>query len=369
MVVSRLVKVLPIGEQMNSGIFSSLLFFYRLLLHVYPAAYRTEFGNEMYATFLEGVEDAQVQGRLGRFLLKELCDTPRSLANAYWQTWMTRLGTGIRILQDITSTSDLPPAPPDGRDSWRQVFFEMSLFVTSALMLITVTYFDAMRAGWQRDTEFLGKLITLLTLPFLLLGLARGFPRWAYPFVGLLFAFHLFISYQSAVWLFLLVMLLGFLVLAIAEVITNPQRSLLPLPLRRLGQSVSVDWTRLSFSLYGAMPLVILQAFDDAHVDHRTPYLALSALAMIVCALLYCRSREQTLQISLLLAGLTFSIFGAWLDKVHFAGGLMNWTTRPAAGITELLWMLKLWLQWGLLILLPTMFMLLGRAASLKRAI
>jgi hypothetical protein len=282
---------------------------------------------------------------------------------------MRRLGVGVRILQDIASTSDLPPAPPDGRVSWRQAFFELSLFMVAALLLITITYVENANVGWQREPDFLGKAITFLTLPFLLLGLARGLPRWAYPFGGLLLAFHLSVSYQSGVWRFLLVMLLAFLALAVVEVITNPQRSLLPLPLRRMGQSISVDSTRLSFAIYGAMPLVIIQAFDDAHVDSRTPYLAFSALGMVVCALLYCRSRETTLQVILLLAGLTFLICGAWLDRIYFAGGLLNWVTVPAAGIAELLWLSKLWLQWALLLLLPAIFISLGRAARLNHAV
>lgn len=369
MVVSAPWVIPHIGDRMKPYLTNSLALFYRLLLNVYPPAYRAEFGNEMYNTFIEGVEEAGSQGRLGRFVVRELRDTPRALANAYWDGWRTKLQTGIQILQDIASTSDLPPAPPDGRVSWRQVFFELSLFMVAALLLIIITYFDGVDAGWQRNTELLGKVITPLTLPFLLLGLARGLPRWAYPFGGLLLGYYIFVSYQASLWMFLLVMLLAFFALAVAETLTNPQPSLLPLPLRRIGQSLSVDWTRLSFGLYGAMPLVILLAFDDAHLNNRTPYLALSALMMIVCALLYCRSREQTNQITVLLAGLTCAIGGAWLDKIHFAGGLLNWVTVPAAGIPELLWLLKLWLQWGLLILLPALFILLGRTARLKRAV
>jgi hypothetical protein len=354
---------------MNSNLASSLTLLYRLLLNVYPPAYRAQFGNEIYDTFLDGIEEAESQGRLGRFLWRELRDTPKALARAYWDGWRTKLQNGIHVLEDIASTTDLPPAPPDGRNSWIQALLELSLFVVTALLLIMVTYFDGINAGWQRDTEFLGTVITWLTLPVLLLGLASGMPRWAYPFGGLLFGFHLFVSYQSSLWVFLLVMSLAFLALVVAEAITKAQRSLLPLPLRRIGQSLSVDWMRLSFGVFGAMPLVIILAFDDAHLNSRTPYLALSALMVIVCALLYCRSRERMTQITALLAGLTFAIYGAWLDKIHFAGGLMNWVTVPSTGIPELLWLLKLWMQWGFLILLPALFALLGHAARLKRAV
>jgi hypothetical protein len=185
----------------------------------------------------------------------------------------------------------------------------------------------------------------------------------------MLLGYQLFVSYQSSMWLFLFVMLLAFVALAFAEIITNPQPSLLPLLLRRIGQSLSLDWTRLSFGLFGAMPLIIILAFDDSHANSRTPYLAFSALTMVACTLIYCRSREKTLQITALLAGLTFSVCGAWLDKVSFANSLTDWVVVPATGIAQSLWLLKLWIQWALLILSPALLLLMGRAARLKRAV
>ncbi|MDL1909889.1 hypothetical protein FBQ81_04215 [Chloroflexi bacterium CFX6] len=355
---------------MKPYLLHSLISLYRLLLNVYPPAYRAQFADEMSSTFTEGAEEASSQGTLGGFVARELRDTPKALVNAYWDGWMMKLQNGIRILQDIASTSDLPPAPPDGRDSWRRAFGELSIFVIAALLLVLGTYapFVEMSPGWQRDPEFLGKVIVPLTLPFLLLGLARGLPRWAYPFGGLLAGYQSFVSYQSGVWLFLFIMVLAFLALAIAEVVTNPQRSLLPLPLRRIGQSISVDWTRLSFGMFGAMPLILLMAFDDAHANNRTPYLALSALGMVVSALIYCRSRTASAQIAALLTGLTLAIWSAWMDKIAFAGGLMGWVTLPSTGSEEMFWLLKFWLQWGALIVSPILLALMGRAARFSAA-
>lgn len=370
-VVSTLMVSSHIGDRMRSYLVSPLTHFYRLLLNAYPPSYRVQFEDEMYDTFLEGVEESESPGDLVSFLIREYRDLPKTLIKSYWDGWMTGLQNGIQTLQDIASTSDLPPAPPDGRDSWRQVLFELSPLAASAFLLILVTYLpiSGVNAGWQRDPDFLGKVIVPLTLPILLLGLARGLPRWAYPFGGLLVGYQIFVSYRSGMWLFLFIMILAFLALAIAEVITNPQRSLLPLPFRRIGQSISVDWTRLSFGMFGAMPLVILLAFDDAHVDSRTPYLALSALGMVVSAFVYCRSRVTSTQIAALLTGLTFSIWCAWMDKVAFAGSLVGWVTLPSTGLEEMFWLLRLWIQWGLLILSPVLLTLLGRAVSLKRAI
>lgn len=356
---------------MNSGHPSWLLSFYRLLLRVYPAAYRAEFGNEMYATFLEGVEEAQAQRRLVIFLLRELRDTPRSLANAYWQRWMMKLQTRIQVLQDIASTADLPPAPPDGRDSWRQAFWELTPFLLTALFLVLATYLPSVKisAGWQRDSEFLGTVIMPLTLPFILLGVARGLPRWTYPFAGLFLGYQIFVSYQSSMWLFLIAMLFAYSGLAAAAILTDPQPHLLPTLVRRIGQSLALDWTRLSFGVFGAMPLILLIAFDDAHANDRTSYLAFSALGMVVSALVYCRSRTTSSQITALLSGLTFSIWAAWMDKISFAGGLVGWVTVPSTGFEEMLWLMMVWLQWGILILLPALLVLMGRVAIVKRPI
>jgi hypothetical protein len=344
---------------------------YRLILRAYPSEYLETFGDEMQQTFQDGVNEARFQSRLGLFLLRELRDAPKSLANAYWHGWKSKLDTGIRLLQDAASTSDLPPAPPDGRESWRQVFLELSPFLVTALLLVLAAYlpFVGMSAGWQRDSEFLGRVIMPLTLPFVLLGLVRGLPRWAYPFGGLLLGYQIFVSYQSSMWLFLVAMLFAYSILAAAAIITDPHPSRLPVPVRRVGQSLSVDWTRLSFGVFGAMPLILLMAFDDAHANDRTAYLAVSALGMVVSAFIYCRSRATSAQIAALLTGLTLSIWCAWMDKITFAGGLVGWVTVPSTGIEEMFWLLKLWVQWGLFILSPALLALMGRAARVKRAV
>lgn len=371
MVVSAPTSVPRIGDRMKPSLVTSFTLLYRFLLNMYPLAYRAEFADEMYNTFIEGVEEAGSQGRLGRFILREILDAPRALVRVYRDEWMTKLQTRLQILQDAASASDLPPATPDGRESWRQAIGELSLFLVTGLLLFLTTYLPIMemRAGWQRDAEFLGNVIMPLTLPFILLGLGRGLPRWAYPYGGLLLGYQIFVSYQSSMWLFLIAMLFAYFMLAAAAIITDPQPRRLPTLIRRVGQSLSLDWTRLSFGIFGAMPLILLMAFDDAHANNRTPYLALSALGMVVSALIYCRSRATSAQITALLTGLTFSIWCAWMDKITFAGGLVGWVTLPSTGFEEMFWLLRLWLQWGVLILSPALLIMMGRAAVVKRAI
>lgn len=356
---------------MKLHIASSLTSIYRLLLNTYPPAYRALFGDEMYDTFFEGVEEAESLGTLPFFLLREIRDIPGMLIRAYWEEWMAKLETGVHILQNIASTSDLPPAPPDGRDSWWQVLFEMSLFLAAGLLLILVTYFpfEGVRPGWQRDVQFLRSSILPFTVPVLLFGLMRGLPRWAYPFAGLLLCYSGFVAGQTGLWLFLTIMFLASSVLFLATILTNPQPSRLPIPIRRIGQSISLDWTRLSFAVYGAMPLVILMAFDDSHFDNRTPFLALSVLAMIVSVLLYSRSRTKSLQLLTLFAGMTFSLGCAWLDRITITNSMSSWIIVSSRTDAGNLWLFFLWIQWIVLLLFPGILLTLGRTLSRKLAV
>lgn len=344
---------------------------YHLFLRAYPPDYIETFGNEMYGTFIEGAEETQSQNALISYLIREFREMPKALLKAYWHGCKNKILNGIQLLSEATLSSDLPPAPPDGRESWLQAVLELSPFLISGLLLILISYlpFEGMRAGWQRDLGFLGKVIIPLTLPIFLIGLMRGLPRWAYPFGGLLLSYQALVAYQSGLWLFLIVMLLASVILAVAAIFTSPQPFLLPVLLRRIGQSLSLDWTRLSFGFYGAMPLLIIMAFDDSHLNNRTPYLALSVLMMVGSALIYCRSRDVTMQITTLLGGLTLSICGAWLDQVSFAGGLMNWDKIPSPRSGEATWMLLLWIQWVFLILSPVLLITVGRVLNLKRPV
>jgi hypothetical protein len=342
---------------------------YAALLRLYPRAFRAQFGEEMQSVFGEALTEAAEHGRAEVFLMREWRDALPSLAAAYAQEWMKQWREIVRRVGEVVPTADLPLPPPDGRESWRQTGLELSLFLAAGLSLMLVTYVPMAQpeAGWEHHFEMLGKVITPLTLPLFLIGLARGLPRWAYPFGGLLLSYGACAAHQSGLTLFLIVLLLASAILAGMAINTLTLLSPLPIPLRRIGQSLALDWTRLSFGVYGGMPLAIIFAFDDAHFNNRTPYMAVAALVMVAGALIYCRSRQRTWQIAALLAGTSFSIWAAWLDRVSFASGLGNWIVAPLSRAAELAWLLNLWLPWVILILTPTLLILAGRTVSPRR--
>lgn len=344
---------------------------YSWLLCLYPSEWRQKFGQEMHLVFTEAATVAAQQGGLGLFFWRELRDTPKSLAKVYWYGWTKKWRQGAQRLHEATSAADLPTPPPDGRDSWRQAVLELSPFLLAALLLLLATYrpLITLPPGWQRNMGFLGQIIAPLTLPIFLLGLARGLPRWAYPSGGLLTGYYALAANQFGLRPFLAVMLLATIILALVALATNPQPAPLPIPLRRIGQSLSLDGSRLSFAVYGALPLLIIIAFDDGYANNRTPYLALAVLVMVAGALFYTRSRQTLTQLGVLVGAMSLAIWAAWLDKLSFAGGLETWIMAPYPGTADLAWMGQLWLTWTFLILTPALLTTLSQAVRPKHTI
>lgn len=357
---------------MKEDVLGCLASIYRSLLLLYPAQFRQEFGTEMAVVFDQRIEDAADAGgwAVTAVCLHELKDTPQALAGAYRYDWVARWRSAVYQLRYSVSALDLPPPPPDGRRSWLHAGLELSLFLLTGAMLLAVTYLpgQSLPAGWQRDLGFLTRVITPLALPPLLLGVARGLPRWSYPYGGLLLGLYALRAYEARLLPMLAALLLAYVIVAAIALIGNPQRLPLPVPVLRIGQSVMLDWTRLSFAVYGASPLALIMAFDDGFADSRTPYLALGVLAMVTCALIYCRSHRRGAQLGALLAGMTLLIWAGWLDRLAFAALVDYRIALPYPGRPALLWMLALWAAWTVLLLAPLLLRTAGRGLTLKPA-
>lgn len=360
---------------MTIRVFGSL---YELLLRLYPRHFRDEFAREMRAVFSESLDQAAKQGILALVGvgLRELIDAPLTLMRVHWFNWKKKgkATSGSTARFPPVPSSSLPLPSPDGHESWMQAGLEISLFLSMGVVLALQTYFpltwpacgpaDRPVSGPLRGMGSINTAILLLPALGFLVGLARGLPRWAYPFGGILLGYGFLAAIRFDMLSFLIASLLAFVVLAIAAAVVNARVRPLPPLLRRLGQSMGLDWTRLSFCIYGVMPLMITTAFDDARCNNRTPYLVISVLLMVAGALAYIRSRRTVLQITALLGGMSLSLWCALLDQSHFIGGLESWLSSPGSWLAEIGWMLKLWANVTALILAPFLIRLAHRALA-----
>ena len=209
---------------------------------------------------------------------------------------------------------------------------------------------------------FSGAFLTVLGV-----GWVKGFPRWSYPYGGLVLAFtsvvvadrlDLWIIFNRyARWIPLLVMA------AIALLLGRLWR-----PLRSLYKGVWHDWTRLSFGLYGILPLALAIAFDEVRGPYEAPCLAASSVILAVGALAYIRSARTSQRALALLTGMTLSwaVATAFL-AIYWDGRQEPWMWKPGHWYETARWMVKDWVVLAALMFAPALLGLLRRSVKFIR--
>jgi hypothetical protein len=335
-------------KRQGSRLVALLHVLYRGMFRAFPLPFRAEFGDEMAAVLDERLAAAAQQGRWSLISLgvQELGQMPAALLRAHLYRWQKKRQMVRRVLTRTGAPPlfGVPPPAGDGRFSVRQLLLELAPFLLAASLILLLTYRSPswLPAAWGDPLRTAAVWAGLLPwLPFLL-GLARGMPRWAYPYAGLLLGYTLLAAAQQRLiwlWALLLLMAIGLAIIAMAV-----QRANGPLPtfVVRLGASAALDWTRLSFGAFGAAPVLVLAAFDNSYLNHRTPYLALSLLLMVATVVVYSRRRRQDRQLAALLGGTTLLLVPALLENVTWRG--------TAAGSD---WLAALWAAMVTWLLLP----------------
>jgi hypothetical protein len=316
---------------------------HRVMLRTFPPEFRAAFGEEMTEIFDERLAVAQEQGARAMAVLcgRELGQWPAALLRLHFYRWRKKRRRVMQFITQISRESifGIPPAADDGRFSPKHLLLEIIPFLYAASLILLLTYWPPIHRDPLSAAAIWAGVLPLLVI---LLGLAQGMPRWAYPHGGLLAGYTMWLAIdQRLVWLWVLLSITA-VSLAVMAVVVNRGERPLPAFFQRIGASIALDWTRLSFGVFGAAPLLILAAFDNAFLNQRTPYLALALLVMVLTAWLYGRCRRQDRQLAALLGGSTLLFISALLDNVYWQG----WTG-------DFGWLAALWIWMVTLLLLP----------------
>ncbi len=172
-----------------------------------------------------------------------------------------------------------PATPPDGFTSIYTVFFLLGFFILPLTGMV---------AGW-----------------------IAGFPRWSYPYTAMSLLFSLYVSNASTPglalfgypifnrelwgWRAFIPLLLA---LALGLVITRSMASL-----GRFFSNIWRDWTRLTYTLFGTMPLLVLIFFDEIENSFDVPYQIFLMIVMALTSVAYLRSRQSWQRAAALLVG------------------------------------------------------------------
>ncbi len=192
-------------------------------------------------------------------------------------------------------------------------------------------------------------------------GWAKGFPRWSYPYGGLVLVStwwwmglnspRVWILNGPGAWIPLLMMA------AVALLLTRSWR-----PLRQLPAGVWHDWTRLSFGLYGCLPLIVWLLFDEVTAPYPAPYLAASAVVLAGGALAYVRSARTPQRALALLMGMTLAWGVTTVGvAIYWDGRLMPWMTEPFHWYEQVQPMVITWVVLAALMFAPALLSLFRR--------
>jgi hypothetical protein len=202
-----------------------------------------------------------------------------------------------------------------GRGSWGEVLAGVTLFLISGLVLILME----IPHDWWAIPLWFTNLAAVFPLGFLLvpaigfgIGWIRGFPRWSYPYLGhaLLVSFYMMSVATPGLRIFNYTFgrndLWGWrawipvsVMAVIALLITRSLR-----PLFKLFTNIWEDWTRLTFGMFGFMPLLIGIGFDEVDRLYSLPFMVTLTFLMFGTALTYLRSARQWQRVLALLIGI-----------------------------------------------------------------
>lgn len=284
---------------------------YSELLHLYPRAFRDEFAEEMQAVFTDAWRETAQLGKVALLSLciRELCDSTVCILRE-------QLSERSKTVMETRLWSHKP-------GPWREFLLAVTPFGLFALP-ITLSALRLPLPEWMLTT-FLWMLFLIPILLFI--GLLQGLPTWALPYLGLVMSFFNLVASTS--WLRIQDALprtrvpvlqdiysrgsplVGLIVLTLLFVLVTAAVK----PLRPIYDRLRQDWSLLSFSLFGIVPLALFMSFDDHFFEE--PYEAAALLVMATGAWVYLRTCNSSQRALILLVSITIVMFlvvmGLWM--------------------------------------------------------
>lgn len=323
---------------------------YARLLNLYPRRFRDEFAEEMQAVFRDSANDAIGNGilPLARLCLRELVGLPFNVLREFWHEFQ---GKEWIMLHENTSGS---PATTGQVMMGALPFFLFSLILIMLKLVVTL-----MELEWFNTVGGI-LLWTWLLLPAIGFGIGwvQGFPRWSYPYVGMALILAFYIQNASTPGLnFFGIPIFGrelwgwrsWIPLAVALVIALViSRSLKPFV--SFFVNLWKDWSIPSYFMAGALPWLVLIAFDEIDRLYSLYFMVPFTVLLIGMVILYLRSQYTWQRVLVLTMGVLVIIYPAALGSnsywlAHHGTFTTNAEMFVQAGKISLVILIPAWLE------------------------
>ena len=322
---------------------------YAWLLRLYPAAFRAEYGDEMQDVFASALAEAAKIGPAAKaaLWLRELRDLPANLVRErQWDSKRSAREASMSTDSAGDGCSDNKRPDAAASESWRDALGGAGLFLLlPALLGVYAAAYALLGAQWPHPSttyQVAGSILFgLIVVGFMAVACAswiRGFPRWSFPYLGFGILCSLLMRSVSPgttalgheigrperlLWQAFVPALI---VAGIALLVTRSVQ-----PLRKLAADAWKDWTRISFALYGMLPIALVVPFDETHGGALVG-IGLG-LVLGIGALTYMRSTRTWQRAAALAGGLAV----AWLAATAWLTLFWNerqvfWMWAPAIG-------------------------------------
>jgi hypothetical protein len=174
-----------------------VLTLYRLVLKLYPRAFRARFGLEMEEVFRTGLQEAQEQHALTRYLLREALRLPGSLADVYG--WSMRAGEGRQMAVSGTGGGGTINVRGEG---WGASFLAGLPNLLIGVMIVSTTLigeFTGIDQSTVGNVEM--AVVCLALLAVLVFSIPRGWKRWSASWASYMLMFVVLLVSLAANWL------------------------------------------------------------------------------------------------------------------------------------------------------------------------
>ena len=229
-------------------------------------------------------------------------------------------------------------------EPWGKVALGVGPFLLLPLIGLLGLILTPIAAQMSLPGLWTGIALVFFVAPLILIvaGWVKDFPRWCFPYWGFVLLILLYLQTFNGtimdkafkgdwrVWL---------VVVAIAGIGLLWRRSLQPV--YKLFNSIWKDWTLLSFTCYGALPLMFFAAYDETR--NTTIVIMFFILILAVGAALYMRSTNKWQRIASLVGGFGLAWSGVMIHlMLYWSGRSEPWMENPASWVETLKWTSRL---------------------------
>ncbi len=335
---------------------------YGLLLTLYPREYRGKFGDELQTVFELSLYDAIQAGELKvvRVLLRELISLPQAIIYEH-----LRERRKERMIGKFSSRFDF--APGSRREFLTALYpFILVGFVEPLMIVLMVSNLLTPQSVLVNG---IGIFIVASLGILLLIGLAKGLPRWSLPYLGFaltilsvsIFSFLLDLRslhfhdrlaplgdfiFEGSMWFGLLIVMI--LLVAVTRTVSAFKR-------------FRNDWTLLCFIPYGGVPFAMMLTFDEYTGDE--PFMFFAFLVLALGTWLYLHNKHEWKRFGVLFGAMTLAMFIAAAGKAILLP-TQNWLVfvDSVSWKTEVMYTIRTWVWLALIMLLTSVLNLPTRS-------